>query len=84
MNPSAWASQIYRASDSPAFHTGNTINIVLSGAAVIGWLMLKYYYKIRNASNARKLANMTGQQRHEQELRDKDAGNRALTFVFTN
>ena len=31
----AWASQIYQASDAPAFHTGNTINIALSGAAAV-------------------------------------------------
>ena len=80
----AWASQIYQAKDSPAFKTGNTINIVLSGASVIGWLVLKSYYKSKNASNARKLSNMSEAERKQQELRDLDAGNKALTFVFTN
>jgi len=78
-----WASQIYQAKDAPAFHTGNTINIVISGVTAIGWILLKFYYKHKNAANAERLRNMTESERKEQELRDLDAGNRALTFVFT-
>ena len=80
----AWGSQIYQNSDAPLFRKGNEINIAICGATAIGWLLLKFYYKYRNESNAKKLRNMTEQERMEQELKDLDAGNRALTFTFTN
>jgi hypothetical protein len=79
-----WGSQIYQAKDAPTFRTGNTINIIISGTAVIGWILLKFYYKRKNASNAEKLRNMTEVERKERGLRDVDAGNAALTFMFTN
>jgi hypothetical protein len=57
---------------------------VISGVTAIGWILLKYYYRYRNAKNAEKLRNMSEAERREQEVKDLDAGNRALTFYFVN
>ena len=80
----AWGSQIYQNSDAPLFHKGNEINIALSGASAVGWIVLKFYYRCKNESKAKKLRNMTELERSERELKDIGAGNKALTFMFTN
>ncbi|KLO15595.1 MFS general substrate transporter [Schizopora paradoxa] len=78
-----WGSQIYQAKDSPNFRTGNIINIVFAGIATALWVVQKFYYKYRNARNARLLAGMSDSEQ-EKEIREAEQkGNRSPTFVFT-
>lgn len=65
------------------FLHGNIINIVFAGTATILWFVQKFYYKYRNAKNARQWAVMTEQQRHEEENLAEEKGNRSVTFRFT-
>ncbi|EJD04828.1 MFS general substrate transporter [Fomitiporia mediterranea MF3/22] len=78
-----WASQIYRADDSPDFRRGNTINIAFAGAATLLWLVIKVYYKIQNARRARRLAGMSDSEREQEELEAESKGNRSVLFRFT-
>lgn len=65
------------------FHTGNTINIVFTAVATIGWVALKYYYKYKNAQRAKIVARMSEKERREEELRIEEKGNRSPLFTFT-
>jgi len=78
-----WGSQIYQAKDSPNFRTGNIINIVFASIATLLWVYQRFYYKYRNARNARLFAAMSDSEQ-EKEIREAaQKGNRSLTFVFT-
>ncbi|KAK7449286.1 hypothetical protein VKT23_013429 [Stygiomarasmius scandens] len=78
-----WASQIYQAKDSPDFRTGNTINIVFAGVALILWFVQKQYYRYRNACNAKKFAELGDKERRTEEEEWEEKGNRSLLFKFT-
>ncbi|THG98855.1 hypothetical protein EW145_g7359 [Phellinidium pouzarii] len=78
-----WGSQIYKADDSPNFRRGNTINIVFAGTATVLWVVQKYYYKYRNARNAKRFAALSDAEREREELEMEQKGNRSVTFHFT-
>ncbi|KAI5119273.1 hypothetical protein M0805_008054 [Coniferiporia weirii] len=78
-----WASQIYRADDSPNFRRGNTINIVFAGTATVLWIVQKLYYKYRNEKNARRFAALSDADREREDLEAEQKGNRSMTFRFT-
>ncbi len=68
---------------SPDFRTGNIINIVFASVATLLWVYQRFYYKYRNARNARLFAAMSDSEQ-EKEIREAaQKGNRSLTFVFT-
>jgi len=75
--------QIYQAKDSPDFRTGNTINIVFAGVALILWFVQKQYYRYRNACNAKKFAELGDKERRTEEEEWEEKGNRSLLFKFT-
>ncbi|KAF9472635.1 MFS general substrate transporter [Pholiota conissans] len=78
-----WGSQIYRADDAPEFKRGNLVNIGFAGVAFALWLIQKAVYRIRNARNAAKVAQMTEVEvAREEELREVK-GNRSPLFRFT-
>jgi len=78
-----WASQIYQADDAPYFKRGNSINIAFAGFTTILWVVQKYYYRRLNASNARKYAALTEQEKREEDSQADKKGNRSLTFKYT-
>ncbi|KAJ7271247.1 MFS general substrate transporter [Mycena rebaudengoi] len=78
-----WASQIYQADDAPYFKRGNSINIAFAAFTTILWVVQKYYYRHLNRRNARKYAELTDQQKLEEDREAEAKGNRSLTFRFT-
>ncbi|PBK68430.1 MFS general substrate transporter [Armillaria solidipes] len=78
-----WGSQIYQSNDAPDYKRGNTINICFAGIAVILWFVQKYYYRYRNVRNARLYAELSEQEKAEENARVAESGNRGLTFRFT-
>ncbi|KAK0493733.1 MFS general substrate transporter, partial [Armillaria luteobubalina] len=78
-----WGSQIYQSDDAPDYKWGNIINICFAGVAVILWFAQKYYYHRRNAQNARLYAELSEQEKAEENNRAEERGNWALTFRFT-
>ena len=47
------------------------------------WIAQKYYYKYRNAKNARLWAAMPEEERERELAEAEKKGNRSLTFRFT-
>ncbi|KAF8591628.1 MFS general substrate transporter [Ramaria rubella] len=80
----SWGSQIYQASDSPDFKTGNIINIVFSAVVVVQWLQLKYYYKRQNKLRAARWNTLSDEQKRQEEHDADRLGNRSVTFCFTD
>ncbi|KAK0492465.1 hypothetical protein EDD18DRAFT_1334204 [Armillaria luteobubalina] len=64
-----WGSQIYQSDDAPGEHPG--------------LLLMKYYYRYRNARNARLYAELNEQEKAEESNTAEERGNRGLTFRFT-
>ena len=65
------------------FKRGNLINIGFATAAVILWFNQKFYYKRRNAQNARRIANMSEREREDELIAEEAKGNRSVFFHFT-
>jgi hypothetical protein len=65
------------------FKRGNLINIGFAAAAVLLWVYQKFHYKRQNARNAKRIANMTEEERAEELLAAEAKGNRSPFFVFT-
>ncbi|KAF9074342.1 MFS general substrate transporter [Rhodocollybia butyracea] len=78
-----WGSQIYRASDAPDYHTGNTINIVFAGAALCLWFIQKAYYAYRNRRNAEAFLKLSEEEKRREEMMAEVKGNRSMLFRFT-
>ncbi|KAJ7574870.1 MFS general substrate transporter [Mycena floridula] len=78
-----WGSQIYQAKDSPDFRTGNSINIGFAALALALWFIQRAYYRHRNAINAKRYAELTDEQKKEEDSMAEEKGNRSLKFVFT-
>ncbi|SJL10903.1 related to nicotinamide mononucleotide permease [Armillaria ostoyae] len=78
-----WGSQIYQSDDAPDYKRGNTINICFAGVALILWFVQKYYYRYRNARNATLYAELSEQEKAEENDRAEERGNRGLTYRFT-
>lgn len=47
------------------------------------WIAQKYYYKYRNAKNARLWAAMSEEERERELAEAEKKGNRSVTFRFT-
>ncbi|PBK68434.1 MFS general substrate transporter [Armillaria solidipes] len=78
-----WGSQIYQSDDAPDYKRGNTINICFAGVAVILWFVQKYYYGYRNSQNATLYAELSEQEKAEENDRAEERGNQGPTFRFT-
>jgi hypothetical protein len=78
------ASQPHRSvlTRPTVFHTGNEVNILISGIAVGGWLLLKYHYVRLNRRNERLWAAMTEKERLEEESLALSKGNKSVLFRF--
>lgn len=79
----AWGSQIYRADDSPDFRRGNTVNVVLSGVALLLWIAQKSYYKYKNTQREKKWAMLDENERRAEELQAEKLGNRSITYRYS-
>ncbi|KAK0434188.1 MFS general substrate transporter, partial [Armillaria borealis] len=74
---------IFAANIYGDYKRGNTINICFAGVALILWFVQKYYYRYRSARNARLYADLSEQEKAEENDRAEERGNRGLTFRFT-
>ncbi|KAJ7724742.1 MFS general substrate transporter [Mycena maculata] len=78
-----WASQIYQADDAPLFRRGNSINIAFAGFTMIYWIVQKYYYRHLNREHKRKYAELSEQEKLEEDSQAEKKGNKSLTFIYT-
>ena len=75
-----WASQIYRADDSPLFRRGNSINIAFCSVAILLWLWQKWNYVRTNKNRAITYQALNAQGRQLVHDRLEVNGSRSLLF----
>ncbi|OAD72562.1 hypothetical protein PHYBLDRAFT_65395 [Phycomyces blakesleeanus NRRL 1555(-)] len=76
-------SQIYQASDSPRFKTGNWINFGLTTLAAALFIFQYFRYSITNKRRARVWSSMTTEERKIYSETTKHKGSDRLDFKFT-
>ncbi|ORX34072.1 MFS general substrate transporter [Kockovaella imperatae] len=79
-----WASQIYRADDSPQYKRGNDINIAFCGAAIILWILIKLDYKRTNRKRVQRWQSLPPMEKQEVAQRAELEGSRSLLFKFVH
>ncbi|KAI1346501.1 major facilitator superfamily domain-containing protein [Xylaria sp. FL0043] len=79
-----WAVNIYVESDSPLYHKGNTLLIILNAVTLGLFVFAKVYYILRNRYRDWVWARMTEEERHNYILHSQDVGTRRLDFRFAH
>jgi hypothetical protein len=76
------AANIYRASDKPLYHRGNSVLIGVNVLAIALFLATKAYYVAENRRRARRWEEL-GEEGRKVYLREtRDEGNKRLDFRF--
>lgn len=78
------SSNIYRQSDKPLYHRGNTVLVVLDISAIVLFVIAKLYYIWKNKQREQRWGAMSEEQKEDYLQTTSDEGNKRLDFRFAH
>lgn len=78
------SANIYRDSDKPLYHKGNTTLIGIAFGGLASCIFAKFYYIIRNQQKDKKWQGLTEEEKVTYVTETTDEGNKRLDFRFSH